>query len=524
MHLMALHVHGSSNPVGITGNMDRIPMHSYFIFKDLITVFIFILFFSLFVFFSPNSLGHIRPLIYLCIFMKCAICWKYLYIYNKTTGINLNNISDLFIYNLNNLLKIFNNYIYILYLIPSLNKSYNLYPLGGELTIYAATRLYSFFSNPPLQGGDNGPSTRGGNQMKIGLKINKKINPVLVKYYYKKYNQQITNVIYLYIYIYLYLLVGISETTRTQKMNIYKHIKCNSKISPLELKSLKNKYIINPNLVGGPFNIQHIRYLSKISYNKLPQEVIKDPSTVGDNNLKFNQWLAGLIDGDGCFGITEGKYTNCEITVALEDEKALRQIQNKFGGSVKLRSGVKAIRYRLRNKKGMINLVNAVNGNIRHSKRLLQLSKVCSILNIDVISPIPLTIDNAWFTGFFDADGTINYYWYNKNNKSSIRPQLFISVTNKYLQDIQPYKDIFGGNIYYDKSQNGYFKWVLTNEYYHMIFYNYIKINPSKTVKLNRLFLIKEFYYYYNLKAFREDNKSLIYKSWIIFDKKWNNK
>src|SRR6478672_2237476 len=27
MHLMALHQHGSSNPLGITGNLDRLPMH-----------------------------------------------------------------------------------------------------------------------------------------------------------------------------------------------------------------------------------------------------------------------------------------------------------------------------------------------------------------------------------------------------------------------------------------------------------------------------------------------------------------
>lgn len=58
MHLMALHVHGSSNPLGITGNIDRLPMHPYFIFKDLITVFVFLLVFSLFVFFSPNTMGH----------------------------------------------------------------------------------------------------------------------------------------------------------------------------------------------------------------------------------------------------------------------------------------------------------------------------------------------------------------------------------------------------------------------------------------------------------------------------------
>ena len=58
MHLMALHIHGSSNPLGITGNLDRIPMHSYFIFKDLVTVFLFMLILALFVFYSPNTLGH----------------------------------------------------------------------------------------------------------------------------------------------------------------------------------------------------------------------------------------------------------------------------------------------------------------------------------------------------------------------------------------------------------------------------------------------------------------------------------
>lgn len=39
MHLMALHSHASSNPIGLTANIDRIGMHPYFIFKDLITVF-----------------------------------------------------------------------------------------------------------------------------------------------------------------------------------------------------------------------------------------------------------------------------------------------------------------------------------------------------------------------------------------------------------------------------------------------------------------------------------------------------
>ncbi|YCL22019.1 cytochrome b synthesis (mitochondrion) [Komagataella phaffii] len=58
LHFIALHTNGSSNPIGITGNIDRISMHPYFIFKDLITVFVFLFVFCLFVFFSPNTLGH----------------------------------------------------------------------------------------------------------------------------------------------------------------------------------------------------------------------------------------------------------------------------------------------------------------------------------------------------------------------------------------------------------------------------------------------------------------------------------
>lgn len=58
IHFIALHVHGSSNPLGITGNLDRLPIHGYFVFKDLITVFVFLIFFSLFVFYAPNAIGH----------------------------------------------------------------------------------------------------------------------------------------------------------------------------------------------------------------------------------------------------------------------------------------------------------------------------------------------------------------------------------------------------------------------------------------------------------------------------------
>ena len=58
MHLIVLHdTAGSGNPLGVSGNYERISFAPYFIFKDLITIFAFIFVLSLFVFFMPNVLG-----------------------------------------------------------------------------------------------------------------------------------------------------------------------------------------------------------------------------------------------------------------------------------------------------------------------------------------------------------------------------------------------------------------------------------------------------------------------------------
>ncbi len=58
MHLIALHDSaGSGNPLGVSANYDRLPFAPYFLFKDLITIFIFFIALSILVFFMPNLLG-----------------------------------------------------------------------------------------------------------------------------------------------------------------------------------------------------------------------------------------------------------------------------------------------------------------------------------------------------------------------------------------------------------------------------------------------------------------------------------
>nr|QID02850.1 apocytochrome b [Orbilia oligospora] len=58
MHLIGLHdTAGSSNPFGLSSNSSRVTMSPYYLFKDLITLFMFIWVLSFFVYFMPNVLG-----------------------------------------------------------------------------------------------------------------------------------------------------------------------------------------------------------------------------------------------------------------------------------------------------------------------------------------------------------------------------------------------------------------------------------------------------------------------------------
>ena len=239
-----------------------------------------------------------------------------------------------------------------------------------------------------------------------------------------------------------------------------------------------------------------------------------ETTRVAPYSKSFCEWLAGLIDGDGSLQVSKKGYTSLEITMGLEDLRCLRYIQDKLGGSIKMRSGAKAYRYRLHNKQSMINLINCINGYIRHTSRLQQLHRVCQQLEISVIYPTKLDKESNWFAGFFDADGTITMSM--KNN----RPQLSIRVVNKLLQDVQYYKYVFGGNVYFDSAQNGYYQWSVQSREDVLNMLQYFKTHTSRSHKSQRLFLIKDYFTLRDLEAFKAD--SIHYKAWLDFINRWN--
>ena len=253
-----------------------------------------------------------------------------------------------------------------------------------------------------------------------------------------------------------------------------------------------------------------IRLLSKRFYIKISHP--KNPAGI---SKKWNQWLAGLIDGDGSFHLTKKGYASLDITMDIRNEHALYQIKNIYGGSVKLVTGKRALRYSLRHKEGFLALVKDVNGEIRNSVKLMQLNKICLKYNIALISPEKLTYENGWLSGFFDANGSITL---NKNNG-----ELAITLTQKTREILLPLIDIYGGSIYIDRTNNS-FKWYTSDKESILKLLEYFKEFPSRSLKKNRLHLIPRCYELKSIGAHKalDENYPLLAKSWIYFLEKWD--
>lgn len=258
--------------------------------------------------------------------------------------------------------------------------------------------------------------------------------------------------------------------------------------------------------------------------NQRPMHIANASSLVGTSEttratpftLQFCQWLGGLIDGDGSLLVSKADYASCEITMGISDLSCLRYLQNKIGGTIKSRAGANAYRWRLHNKIGMISLINCINGHIQHSSRLVQLHRVCNVLNIQPVSTNTMDITNAWFAGFFDAGGTVTL------NMTTTIPQVTISVTNKLMQNVQYYQDIFGGAVYFDTAQNGYYKWTVQSHADLTMMIEYFKTCPARSFKVQRLYLIPRFFELYEMRAFRPD--SPYHSIWQQFMTQWKAK
>ena len=307
-------------------------------------------------------------------------------------------------------------------------------------------------------------------------------------------------------------LVGISEAIRL--ILVFIELKLINSISKL---SILDKHVLQAQAIKTPVlslckstNNKYCLMLSRkmsITINNLDNS----NNTKDLKDLAFKEWLAGLIDGDGYFLLSKNGYNSSEITMDARDKKVLYLVQHMYGGSVKQISNALAFKYKLRNRAGLIALINDVNGLIRNPARLLQMNKLCIKFNIELKYSNNLTFNNGWLSGFIDSDGSIYY------NEASGQVFIGISQKNKYL--LEPLIHIYGGRVDISSPKIEAFKYVIyrKGELFNLID-NYFNKYPLRTEKMKRVNLIKEFY----LVRLSKKNKDIVkFNEWVKFQDRW---
>jgi len=261
---------------------------------------------------------------------------------------------------------------------------------------------------------------------------------------------------------------------------------------------------------------------------------------------KWNQWFAGVTDGDGTFYINKKEQSiSYEITTHTSDIRILCSIKNTLkSGTIKPRSGSNSVRYRVKNLATIIDIVTRLNGRLYHKGRLNQFKQVCSLLNIPFL-PSPPLIDptNAYLSGLVDSDGTISISTSSSNfpisqklgvqgrilrlTHSKGKNKIYARITSTDSNLIAVISASYGfGKIYEEqinvnnKCKQKKYHWTLYSLEDFQTFYDYLKNNQLKSRKLHRLRLAFFYFKYKELKYHLRPN-NIEFQIWSKFCKSW---
>ena len=262
--------------------------------------------------------------------------------------------------------------------------------------------------------------------------------------------------------------------------------------------------------------------------------------------INWDEWFAGVVDGDGYFYINKKKEICFELTTALIDLDVLNNIKNKLkAGSIKSRSGSNSFRYRVKARLVIENIVNRLNGKLYNPARINQFEKVCDILKIRIKkAPDILEMPNGYLAGLIDSDGTISISVSKTDALISQKPgkkgkierlsqsrgynQIYLKITSIYKEPLLLINRSYSLGIIYTEKKN--IKNRKPKDQYHFIIRSYEDFSllyeilnqyPLKSSKMHRCRLSLKYFEYKKLKLHLKDFDTIEYKTWLAFCKLW---
>ena len=268
------------------------------------------------------------------------------------------------------------------------------------------------------------------------------------------------------------------------------------------------------------------------------------------NKELWNEWLAGIVDGDGCFYINKKENSiSFEVTTHITDIRVVTNIKNILKvGTVKKRSHSQSVRYRVKAKVAILDILNRLNGKLYNPARVTQFIAACEMVGITPRVPTEFSFmekkSYAYLAGLIDADGSLVLSVSSSTAEDSQRSgvhgkitrltnskthnQISLKVTTSYKNYVELIQNTFGfGKIYTkkpnrkNKAPNSLYHWTVTSQQDFELLYEFFKKFPLKSLKMHRLRLSLLYFKYKKLKYHLKEAGTIEGKTWAKFANSW---
>lgn len=251
--------------------------------------------------------------------------------------------------------------------------------------------------------------------------------------------------------------------------------------------------------------------IRKISYFKNYEGF--QPQQIKNINENFLCWFIGFIEGDGSFG-TNGKKNYFQIR--QKDPKVLYYIKKNlgFGQVIKKKDGY--FIFRVRDQVNIDRLIKIFYGNLQLKKTQERFykwievyknyTKLDSKLSLDINFPSKnlINLNNAWLSGFIDAEGSFNVILEKSNN---IYLRFIIDQKNE-SEILKKIFNLFNFNLkIQDRKELENMQRIIIGITYIDILFKYLTQFPLKS---NKIISYKRFKRIYNYKLLSKEKYNKI--------------
>lgn len=203
------------------------------------------------------------------------------------------------------------------------------------------------------------------------------------------------------------------------------------------------------------------------------------------DDSQFGHYLAGLIEGYGCFSPNK-------IVISFHESDASQAyfIKGFIGyGNVYKVKNKKALNYIVCNLKGRLRIVDLIYGKLRTNKiKSFNLNILTPLSQDNCIINTTSLLDNYWQAGFIDADGSFQIKKLNRTDRPLEEIRLNLQIDQKTDNILILIKKELGGSIGFRAKIDCYYYYSVnfSSTYKYINYLDNYNLQSSKSISFNK--------------------------------------